>query len=270
MAYSLAAKFATETISSALAMYFGLGVVANDHLRRTKGSGFGFGFIALGFGMAFALPLVMFNFVSAHLNPAMCTALWIAGVIDGADFGVATAGEYLGMFVGALLVYVHYWPHFSQIPGDAESPATEEELEADSKKKLAVFATGTAVKAHWLHTFYVEFVCTLVLVASAMVVYARKSPVTDSDVKLVYRCLEGLTVGWLVFVSVLGLGGVTSIAANPARDLSPRLLHFVAPISNKGSSNWRYALVPFFACNLGGIAAGFVARGIFSLTGYEM
>lgn len=269
-AYSLPAKFATEVLSSTLAMYLGLGVVANDHLARTKGGSFGFGFIAFGFGMAFAVPLVMFNFVSAHLNPAMCTALLITGTIEWDEFLVASAGEYVGMFAGALLVWMHYWPHFNLSPGDDEAPVSKEELADDSKKKLACFVTGPAVKVHWIHTFFVEVMCTTTLLIAALLMYSRKSQITDVVAKTAYRSSEGMWIGFMVFVMVLGLGGVTSIAANPSRDLSPRLLHYLVPIKNKGPSNWKYAIIPFVATNLGGVAAGFAARGLFSLTGFSL
>lgn len=39
--YSLAAKFASETIGTALAIAFGLGIVANELLPKSKGNGFG-------------------------------------------------------------------------------------------------------------------------------------------------------------------------------------------------------------------------------------
>ena len=271
MAYTLLDKFATEVISSFLAMYLGLGVVANDHLSRTKGAKHGFGFISLGFGMAFAVPIMMFGFVSAHLNPAMCTALLVAGEIGWSEFAVASSGEYVGMFLGAFAMWAHYWPHFDLAPGDAESPATPADAEADSKKKLACFVTGPAVPVHWAHTVFVEFMCTTTLLVSAMLVYSRHDQIDDPASRILYRSSEGIWIGFMVFVMVLGLGGVTSIAANPSRDLCPRIAHWVLPIRNKGPSRWAYALVPLVATNVGGIAAGFIAKyALFPLTGFTV
>lgn len=48
----------------------------------------------------------------------------------------------------------------------------------------------------------------------------------------------------------------TADAANPARDLGPRLAHWLLPIPNKGSSEWVYAWVPVVGPLLGGAAAG--------------
>jgi len=268
--YSLATKFATETLSSCLAIYFGLGVVANDHLLQTKGGSFGFGFIALGFGMAFAIPIIMFGFVSAHLNPAMSLALFILDKMDYKEFLVCVAGEFLGMFVGAVLTFVHYFPHFRLSPKIDVENQDSEEIKNDQKRKLATFVTGPAVKVHWVHTFINELMCTATLLVCALGVYSRHSHIENSDMFVLYRCLEGLSIGWLVFVAVLGHGGVTSIAANPSRDFSPRLAHWLMPIKNKGPSNWSYAWIPFVATFAGGALASQIFRGISMLTGYSV
>jgi len=270
MYYSLATKFATETLSSCLAIYFGLGVVANDHLIQTKGGSFGFGFIALGFGMAFAIPIIMFGFVSAHLNPAMSLALFILDKMDYKEFLVCVAGEFLGMFVGAVLTFVHYFPHFRLFPKTDVENQDSEEIKNDQKRKLATFVTGPAVKVHWVHTFINELMCTTTLLVCALGVYSRHTHLENSDTFLLYRCLEGLSIGWLVFVAVLGHGGVTSIAANPARDFSPRLAHWLMPIKNKGPSNWSYSWIPFVATFAGGALASQIFRGISMLTGYSV
>lgn len=61
---------------------------------------------------------------------------------------------------------------------------------------------------------------------------------------------------------ILGPGGVTGLAANPARDLGPRLAHFVLPIAGKGSSEWNYGIsVPI----LGPYSGAVVGAGLFML-----
>src|SRR5216110_2128833 len=65
--------------------------------------------------------------------------------------------------------------------------------------------------------------------------------------------------GVLVWVIGLSLGGPTGYAINPARDLGPRVAHAVLPISDKGSSDWGYALVPIIGPLIGaGLAAGII------------
>jgi glycerol uptake facilitator protein len=53
----------------------------------------------------------------------------------------------------------------------------------------------------------------------------------------------------------LALGGTTGYAINPARDLSPRLMHAILPIPGKGSSDWGYAWIPVVAPLAGGALA---------------
>lgn len=271
MAYTLLQVFGSEVFSSFLAILFGLSVVANDHLAKTKGGGtVGFGFIAFGFGMAFAIPLVIFGFVSAHLNPAMCIALRILGKISTRETLVSIAGEFLGMFLGAVAMYAVYFPHFALYPDvDVESSDTRA-IDEDKKKKLGVFATGPAVKISWVHSFGVELLCTTVLIASALGVYSRHAHITDPQLFSTYRSIEGITIGWLVFVMVLGMGGVTSIAANPARDFAPRLAHFILPIANKGPSNWKYAWLPVVAPSVGGVIGAYAFKLISSITGFGL
>ena len=156
MTYNLLQKFGTEACSSFLAILFGLSVVANDHLLKTKGgNSVGFGFIAFGFGMSFAIPIIVFGFVSAHLNPAMCIALLVLGKIDAEEAFVAIGGEMVGMFLGAVAMYLLYFPHFN-LPPEIDAESNDDRLvKEDQKRKLSVYATGPAVKIHWTHSFYV-------------------------------------------------------------------------------------------------------------------
>jgi glycerol uptake facilitator protein len=59
----------------------------------------------------------------------------------------------------------------------------------------------------------------------------------------------------------LSLGGPTGYAINPARDLGPRIAHFVLPILGKRNSDWSYAWVPV----LGPVIGGLLAAGIYKL-----
>jgi len=61
----------------------------------------------------------------------------------------------------------------------------------------------------------------------------------------------------------LSLGGPSGYALNPVRDLGPRIIHSIVPISTKGSSDWGYAWVPI----AGPFIAAFIAYGICLGTG---
>jgi len=59
----------------------------------------------------------------------------------------------------------------------------------------------------------------------------------------------------------LSLGGTTGYAINPARDLGPRIMHFLLPMKNKRDSNWGYAWIPVLGPILGGVLAALVYTG---------
>ena len=65
-----------------------------------------------------------------------------------------------------------------------------------------------------------------------------------------------LAVSLIVLGIGLSLGGPTGYAINPARDLGPRIAHFVLPIRGKGSSDWAYSWVPVLGPIAGGVLAG--------------
>ena len=52
--------------------------------------------------------------------------------------------------------------------------------------------------------------------------------------------LDALPVALLILGIGLSLGGPTGYAINPARDLGPRIAHFILPIKNKRDSDWGY------------------------------
>jgi len=67
--------------------------------------------------------------------------------------------------------------------------------------------------------------------------------------------LNALPVALLVLAIGLSLGGTTGYAINPARDLAPRVMHYLLPIPNKRDSNWGYAWIAVAGPVLGGLLA---------------
>ncbi len=64
--------------------------------------------------------------------------------------------------------------------------------------------------------------------------------------------LGPLPVAFLVLVIGLSLGGTTGYAINPARDLGPRIAHFLLPIPGKRDSDWGYSWIPVVGPLVGG------------------
>jgi glycerol uptake facilitator protein len=148
------------------------------------------------------------------------------------------AAELAGAFVGAVVVWLHYLPHWAET--------------ADPGLKLAVFATGPAIRAP-LANLVSETVATFVLVFVG-------SAILEKEIGRGFVAPLGAALVWGIGLS---LGGTTGYAINPARDLGPRLAHALLPIPGKGSSDWGYAWVPVVGPLLGGGLAALAAKAVF-------
>lgn len=67
-----------------------------------------------------------------------------------------------------------------------------------------------------------------------------------------------MAIGLLIIAIGLSLGGTTGFAINPARDLGPRIAHFLLPVYDKGPSGWEYAWIPVLGPLIGGVVAVYV------------
>ncbi|KAI7837871.1 hypothetical protein COHA_008358 [Chlorella ohadii] len=486
--YSLAAQCGSEIIATCFTIYLGESIIANELLPKTKGSRMGWLAVSLGFGMSFGVVIFMFGYISAHLNPATCLALWVIGKIPFTHFLALSGAEFAGAFLGACLVFLHYLPHFNTLPEPpasttdelllrsrdalspealniasydtrqrgrmadrggaglktglaqaikdikfyfAEVPAPPQEhkdlvevalgaselksgaeeavgrlrrrsvqvcdvhrrlqdmsleefkeklhltagglhraasinlaeldtvtggaearaaggaaaaaageaadqigqsasaggeldaasaggqlsagakpggssvgrgdssqeapggwgggdqksrlanaaksfrtayqahldkfgskqqqlydaaIVADQNAKLSIFATRPAIYTP-VFNFVCELMCTAALVFGALMMYERRQHISG-DFRGLFQAVEGFFIGFFVFVCILGLGGPTGIAANPARDMGPRVAHALLPIAGKGRSEFFYSWVPFVAPFAGGAIAG--------------
>lgn len=50
------------------------------------------------------------------MNPAVSLALLILGRTDGVEFAAAVGGQFIGAFLAAILVWLHFLPHFKTVP----------------------------------------------------------------------------------------------------------------------------------------------------------
>ena len=225
--------FIAEIIGTAFLLLLGDGVVANVVLKGTKGENSGWIVISFGWGMAvFVAVFIVAAYSGAHINPAVTLGLAAAGKFDWGLVPLYLLAQFIGGAIGAFLVWLHYRDHFN---------ATE-----DGDAKLAVFCTAPAIR-NTVSNFISEVIGTFVLVFAVLYIAAP-------DVGL--GALDALPVGLVVLVIGLCLGGTTGYAINPARDLSPRLMHFLLPIPNKRDSDWGYAWIPVVGPVVGGVLAG--------------
>jgi glycerol uptake facilitator protein len=233
--------FPSEVIGTAILILLGDGVVAGVLLARSKAQNSGWIVITFGWAMAVAMAVyAVGRFSGAHLNPAVTLGLASIGVTPWGDVPVYIAGEFVGAMIGAILVYAAYLPHW----GETE----------DAGLKLAVFSTGPAIRNYALN-LVTEVIGTAMLLFGVLAISGNKAPTAAG--------ITPLLIGLLVFAIGLSLGGPTGYAINPARDLGPRIIHFLLPIPGKGTSDWSYAWVPVVGPIIGGILGALLYHWIF-------
>lgn len=235
-----------EFLGTAILVLLGNGVVANVLLDRTKGNGAGWIVISAGWGMAvFVAVLCIEQFSGGHINPAATLGFAIAGSFAWSLVPGYIGAQVAGAFLGAVLVYVFYHPHY-RVTDDPDS-------------KLATFGTGPAIRSTWAN-FVGEVIATFVLVFTVLA--ASKVTMTevggDEASTIGLGIVGALPVGLLVFAIGLSLGGTTGYAINPARDLGPRIAHAILPIPGKRNSDWAYGWIPVVGPFVGGALAAAV------------
>jgi len=245
--------FMSEVFGTMMLILLGDGVVAGVLLAKTKSNSSGWIVITLAWGLAVFTGVIVAAGVggdlvygNAHLNPAVTIGLFVNAAVSGGTVDVVAAliyvaGQFVGAFLGAFLVFLHYYPHWAE---------TE-----DQGLKLAVFSTAPAIRnVTW--NFVSEVIGTFVLVF-VILTFGNSGAMGD---------MGALPVALLVLVIGLALGGTTGYAINPARDLGPRIMHAILPIPGKGSSDWEYSWIPVVGPLTGGVVAALVYQFVFLTT----
>jgi glycerol uptake facilitator protein len=232
-----------EFFGTMILVLLGDGVVAGVLLGRTKAKDAGWGVVTAGWAFAVMAGVYTARAVGGpgFINPVGPLAGVVTGVIPVGSALSFAAAEFAGAFAGAVLVWLHYLPHWAATP--------------DPAAKLAVFCTAPAVRtlpANLVSEALATFV--LVFVGAAIVE------------KEIGRGFVAPLGGALVWGIGLSLGATTGYAINPARDLGPRVAHALLPVPGKGSSDWDYAWVPVVGPLLGGTVAALLVKAVMSPT----
>jgi glycerol uptake facilitator protein len=223
--------FGAEVIGTAILILLGNGVVAGVLLNQSKAQNAGWIVITFGWGMGVMVgAYAVGQFSGAHLNPAVTLGFASIGTTEWSDVPEYLAGEFVGAFIGATLVWLAYLNHW----GATEDPGL----------KLACFSTAPAIR-NPVANMITEVIGTFLLVFGILAIVDNGAPVETG--------LAALLVGLLVFGIGLSLGGPTGYAINPARDLGPRIMHAILPIAGKGDSDWSYAWIPVLGPIIGGV-----------------
>ena len=233
-----------EFVGTLVLILLGDGVVAGVLLKRSKAEGSGWMVITTGWAFAVlggVLAAVACGSKDAFINPAVT----LGSAISSGDYSKLlpyTAAQLLGAFMGATLVWLHYFPHWKETP--------------DPGFKLGIFCTGPAIR-NVAANLLSEIIGTFVLVFVSAAVFS-KAVVKDGPAPGLGPYLTGCVV-WAIGLS---LGGTTGYAINPARDLGPRIAHAVLPIAGKGGSDWSYAPIPVVGPLVGAGLAGLLIHAL--------
>lgn len=229
--------FWAELIGTLLLVVLGDGVVAGVLLAKSKAQNTGWIVITMGWGLAVAIAVYAVGGISgAHLNPAVTLGMASIGNLPWNQVPSYITAQFIGAFLGAIVLWIHYLPHWKR---------TE-----DPSLILASFSTAPAVRSYFSNIVS-EAIGTFILVFGILTILNNE----------LAAGLGPLLIGFLVVGIGLSLGGTTGYAINPARDLAPRIAHFLLPIPGKGSSDWQYAFVPV----VGPIIGGLLGAGLFSV-----
>jgi len=227
-----------EFLGTLVLVLLGGGVNAGVTLRKSYAADSGWLVIATGWALAVLCGVLVaqaFGSPGANLNPAITLAV----AIETGDFTQMLSiwsAQLSGAMCGAALMALHYAPHWKVTP--------------DPAAKLGIFCTNAAIRSP-LANILSEAIGSAVLVLVAGAIYshgvAKDGPANGMGQWLVASLVWGIG---------LSLGGTTGYAINPARDLGPRLVHWILPIPGKGGSNWAYAPVPIIGDLAGAALAG--------------
>jgi glycerol uptake facilitator protein len=238
--------FLGEVVGTCVLILLGDGVVAGVLLNKSKAQNSGWIVITFAWAMGVLFGVLASISVSgglAHLNPAVTLGLAAIGPekfgFTWGDVPQLIAGEFVGAMLGALLVWLAYLPHWAE----TEDPGL----------KLAVYSTGPAIRNPGANLI-TEIIGTAMLVMGVIAIGGFGASVSDFGYFFVALLVLGIG---------LSLGGPTGYAINPARDLGPRIMHFILPIAGKGDSDWGYSWIPVVGPMIGGVLGAVIARAVF-------
>ena len=232
--------YLAEFLGTMLLIILGDGVVAGVVLKGTKSENAGWLTICVAWGLAVTLSIYAVGSISgAHLNPALTLAFAAMGEFPTDKVVGYILAQFAGAFTGSIIVWLHYLPHWKNT--------------IDPSAKLAVFCNAPAIRNTFANLVS-EIIATMIFVVALLFIGANDF--TEG--------LNPIVVGLLIISIGLSLGGTTGFAINPARDLGPRIAHFILPIHGKRDSDWSYSWIPVVGPVVGGLLGAFLYQTLFS------
>ncbi|MFO7744784.1 MAG: MIP/aquaporin family protein [Psychroflexus sp.] len=235
--------FIAEILGTGLLILLGGGVVASSVLKDTKSSGSGWMVITTGWAMGvFIGVFVSAPYSGAHINPAVTLALAIEGSFPWQEVPVYIIAQLIGAMLGSGTVYMLFKDHFDA----TDNPAG----------KRAIFCTDPAIPNRFRNLLS-EIIGTFVLIIAVFFITGAEIQ-SEEGVPVGLGAVGAIPIAFVVWSIGLSLGGLTGYAINPARDLGPRIMHFILPINGKMHSNWSYSWIPVVGPFIGAALATFL------------
>jgi len=233
----LAREFIAEFLGTFILILLGDGAVAQMVL--TKGSTVSSSYISVNFGYAMAVAFGVYvsgGVSGGHINPAVTLTMAILGRLKGIKVPVYMAGQYLGAFMGAAVVFGVYHDLISKV--DPNLTLTE-----------GIFATYPFAMANPIKTGYLLFDQ---IVGTAILLFLVMS-LLDEKNSAPHKGLTPLLVGLIVLAIGLSFGIQTGYAINPARDFGPRIFTAMAGYEGVFSAGHYYFWIPIVGPHLGAL-----------------
>lgn len=231
--------YLAEFIGVSMLIFFGCGVLAGNSLK-TSGS-YKAGNVAINIAWGCTVAMIVFclgDISGAHINPAITIMNAILGEFEWSLVPGYIIAQIAGGVFGGFLVYLQFINHWEKTD--------------DEKTKLTIFATAPSIKNNVANLFS-EYIVTFFL--AFCILGMGKNSFADG--------VNPLATGCLIFLVGTSFGGVTGAALNPARDLGPRIAHYILPIKGKGKSDFSYAWVPIVGPILGATTSGLVHKALY-------
>ncbi|WP_119672452.1 MIP/aquaporin family protein [Deinococcus sp. RM] len=244
MIFKPSQEFMAELLGTMVLILLGCGVVAMVVLFQATDPAIpgqivngGYTNITLGWGFAVLMGIFIAGTISgAHLNPAVTIALALTGRFPWAKAPHYIAGQFIGAFLGAAIVFAVY--HAKWLGFDPALANT-----------AGIFSTFPAVPGFW-PGFIDQVVGTALLMALILAIGDKLNNPAGA-------AWGALAVAFVVMAIGISFGGMHGYAINPARDLGPRLFALVAGFKNTGFENGVW-LVPVIGPIVGAIVGALI------------
>ncbi len=262
--------FLGEMIGTLLLVFLGNGINAVNLFKKSPGYNAGWLFVSIGWAVAAAIGIlfsmtiesigsnlafqqtgIKVNFAYGLINPAFDITMFVSGIWASTVGWISAfillliclVAQFIGAILGQLILDFINWPKFK---------------DADLLTIKKMHCTHNDRRDDWTRNMFTEFVAASILIAVGVIVCGFQTNNIGSDLWVPF--VVGLTLG-IIRASICS----TAFAANPARDLGPRLIFLLIPLQKIGFDrkeqiklfDFKYALlVPVLSPLLGGIFVG--------------